>query len=243
MDNFKLISPSNTKLDYSYSGGYNKFKVAQNIAKAVNQAKLDGFSINYNSWKSVWDLTSLKWTFNIAHNWTSIMGAVLMYADSSFFGSKFEATANALGIEVEWLFGFCSTLNNSYKSKVAKICKRKSKKGQQCRDGKEFGKLFKLAYLSEVFLEWNFTKTSVDFFNTHQWQSLDECKTFVSLGVNFNNKIQKCAQCNMYGGKGSDHYYKTEQYYINDAWDSEKFKYKEVLNLSCNEIVIKNLLS
>lgn len=243
MDEYKLIIPSDTKLDYTYTGDYNKFKVAQNIAKAVNQAKLDGFSINYNSWKSVWGVPSSKWVFNKAHNWTSIISAVLMYADSNFYGSKFEATANALGIEVEWLFGLCSTLNNSYISKVAKICKRKSKKGQQCRDGREFGKLFKLAYLSDVFFEWNFAKTSVEFFNTHQWQPLDDCKTFISLGMNYDTKIKKCAQCNMYGGKGDNKFYKTDQYYINDVWDSEKYKFREELNLTCNEIIIKNLLS
>ncbi len=243
MGEYKLVIPSDAKLNLKYSGEYNKFNVAQNIAKAINQAKLDGFGLNYNSWKSGWDLDNLKWTFQKAHNWCGLLASILIYSDCNYFGSKIEATANVLGVEKEWLLGFTNTLAGSYESVTNRVCKRKSKKGQHCRDGREFGKIFKLAYLPDMIFEFNFAKTTEEFFNTHTWEPLEECKTFLSLGMNYNKNIKKCTQCNMYGGMNELLYHKEKHYYINDVWDTDKYKFREFWDLSCNEITIKNLLT
>jgi hypothetical protein len=72
---------------------------------------------------------------------------------------------------------------------------------------------------------------------------LEECKTFLSLGMNYNKNIKKCLQCNMYGGMNELLYHKEKHYYINDVWDTDKYKFREFWDLSCNEITIKNLLT
>lgn len=234
-----------TKIDFSYSGDYNKFQVAKNIAKAVNQAKIDGFNINTHSWKSIWDPATSKWITRNDHSWCGILGSVLMYSNCIFYGPKINAVANVLGVEREWILGFCSALSGDYKGTVARVCKRKSKKGQQCRDGAEFGKFFKLAYLPDFFFQWYFSTTTEEFYHTHKWEPLEENKIFITLGMNYYKDIKKCSECNMYGGIGHSNFYNKKEcsYHINDIWDSEKYKYKDTLDLSCNEIIIKNLLS
>jgi hypothetical protein len=239
---FKLIEISNVKLNLKYSGEYDKFKVAKKIALAVNQAKTDNFHLDSTSWQSIFNKKFKEWIINHDNNWCGILGAVLLYSDCNFVGSRIEAVANILGVEKEWILGFLYTLNGNYKSLVNKICKRKSKKGQHCRDGREFGSLFKLAYLTDRFFINNFYTTSKEKFNTHKWEILEECKTFMTLSMNFNSNIKKCTECNMYGGRCSE--YNSNLYYINENWNDTRYRYlNNVIDLTCNEIIIKRLLS
>lgn len=243
MSQYKIVKLSNVTLELKLPGEYNKFIVAKNIAKAVNLAKSDGFTLNDRTWKSVWNRNLSKWDIDHDFNQCGILAAVLMYSDCNFFGPKLEVVAHILGVEKEWILGFLNSLNGTYSAIVNKTYKRKTKKGQQCKDGREFGRLFKLAYLPEDFLPWYFSTTSEESFNTHNWEILEENKIFTTLGMNYNPNIKKCSTCNMFGGIAADYVYSNNIYYINDTWDSMKFKQNSFIDLSCNEIIIKRLLS
>ena len=204
---------------------------------------MNGFSLNSHSWKSIWREKENRWVLHHDSNWCGLLASVLMYSNCNVPGTRFNAIASILGVEQEWLFGFCNSASGEYKSKVKEICKRKSKKGQQCRDGREIGKFFKLAYLSDNFLQWSFYTTTKQSFDTHQWEPLEEYKILISMGMNYNPSLKKCAQCNLYGSVGKTYIYNEVAYYLNDIWDTTKFRPKEMLDLTCNEITIKKLLS
>lgn len=241
MSEYILVKPSVKSLNFDLDP-YDKIKTAKNIILAINQAKTDGFSINATSWKSVWDNNENKWKFSESHNWCGIVASVLMYSETSYHEDKIKVVSNILNVEKEWLMGFHSTLNGMYESTVESVCKRKSKKGQHCRDGREFGNLFRLAYLSEGILDWYFPTTTKKLYDTHDWKNLDDDKILISLGMNHDNKIKKCENCSMYGGWKTNRYYNTTTYHINNVWDTFIYKYKDVNDLSCNEVIIKNII-
>jgi len=167
-----------------------------------------------------------------------------MYSECTFKGTNIQAVAHLLGVEREWILGFLSALCNKYKNDVNRVCKRKTVKGQHCKDGKEMGKLFKLAYLPSEFFQFNFATTNEELFNSHDWHALEECKTFMSIGMNYDSSIKKCSKCFMYGGINKSYVYENiDIHYLNEEWDTYKLNYKAVINLTCEEMIIKKLLS
>lgn len=236
------------KFDLKIDGDYSKIKVAQKIILAANHAVKLGTILHLWQWGITWDKSKKAFRTSYVENdftWGTILASVILFSNytAEFPKEKTKIAAEILGVEHEWIQGFLNGLDGRYSGKVYYLSKRKSIKGQQCRDGIEIGKLLRTGYLAEDIIRMSYQPYTKDNYNTHNWIEIEENKILLSMGVIQKIKIFQCKECNMFGSCFFDQYYKHNSFYILKFLTGNKyFKKDDIFNYNCNEVLIKNIL-
>lgn len=237
------------KIDLKLEGEYTKEKVANKIIQVCNTAVNDGTRLHSWSWGVTWDRKNNKFksSYHESFTWGTILGAIILYSDYTKDierpPPKIEVAAEILGVDLCWVEGFCNGIDGRYPSKVYSVKKRKSLKGQQCRDGIELGKLLNIGYLTEDYVRTRFFPTPKEKYDTHSWVDIEENATLISMGIQKQKTIVKCSQCEMFGGSVFNHYDQSTAFHVGSAMNDKYLRRrKEPYEYSCNETLIKNIL-
>jgi hypothetical protein len=234
--------------DLKIDGEYSKLKVANKIILAANHAVDVGCRLSTWQWGITWDAKKKYFRTSYIENdftWGTILASVILYSNykCDYAKEKTKVAAEILGVDHTWIQGFLNGIDGRYESIVSDICKRKTKKAQQCKDGIEIGKLLKVGYLAEDIIRSTYQPYDKINYETHDWLDVDENKILFSLGVNQKYKILQCKECKMYGSFFYDEYSKTKVFYISKTLIGTRYyKRDDVFNCNCTEVIIKNIL-
>jgi hypothetical protein len=239
--------------DLKIDGDYSKIKVAKKIILAANHAVDIGCRLSTWQWGITWDTKKKYFRTSYVENdftWGTILASVILYSNykSQKSREKTKVAAEILGVDHSWIQGFINGIDNRYDSIVNGICKRKSMKAQQCRDGLEIGKLLKFGYLTEEIVKSTYQPYDKLNYETHNWIDIEQNNILFSMGVNQKYKILQCKKCDMYGShinnNAQSYPYNTDSsFYISKTLIGKKYyKRGDVFNCNCDETIIKNIL-
>lgn len=239
------------KFDLKFDGNYSKIKVANKIILAANHAIKLGTTIHSWQWGITWDKSKKSFRTSYVENnftWGTVLASVILFSNYTADEpkEKTKVAAEILGVEHDWIKGFLNGLDIGYKrytSEVYEISRRKSIKGQQCRDGVEIGELLKTGYLAEEIIRSTYQPYTDKNYKTHNWEEIEQNKILLSMGVIQKIKIYKCKNCEMFGSYFFDKYSKTDSFYILKTLTGNRyFRADDIFNYNCDEVIIKNIL-
>jgi len=242
MEQEYLILPTR-KFDFDYTQEYNKIKTTSYLIKILNQTIEDGFRLNTTTAGHIWNPYEDNYKFNLS-KWISILSSVIIYSNFNHKEHlpRNNVVADILNVKVDWIKGFIFATEGKYKNDTSQICKRKTERAIQCKDGIEIGNLIYLTYLTEYLYYSNYYRYDSKLFNSHKWIISSENQFMQSLGAQCKIVTFKCEKCNMYGGTFFDKYYKKDKYFIHNKINGmPAYKFSDY-NYNCNETLIKNII-